>query len=151
MAALHTSVLADTALASRVFAYQRGVYENSLTDRILRCRPDLASEDASLLALSRNHVDLAEWLLEKRSAMPELRRRVNILVQDVPSNRDQHTVFSRLFQSEDPRAMPLLLRFNPHPSSWTQNELSIAVKCGRLEILTFAIQHLAWIAISEEA
>ena len=48
-----------------------------LTKRILRCRPDLATEDAIILAFLRNHLDIVELLLGERDNMSELYERVN--------------------------------------------------------------------------
>ncbi|EQC33884.1 hypothetical protein SDRG_08565 [Saprolegnia diclina VS20] len=47
-----------------------------LTKRILGCRPDLASEDAIILAFLNDHVEIAEVLLDARATkVPELYRR----------------------------------------------------------------------------
>ncbi|EQC33887.1 hypothetical protein SDRG_08568 [Saprolegnia diclina VS20] len=64
-----------------------------LTKRILHCRPDLASEDAILLAFLRNYLDIVEFLLNERATMPELSRRVNFKIS---SNRSGGTLTRRL-------------------------------------------------------
>ena len=37
-----------------------------------------------------------------------------------------------------------ILRFNPRPDMWTDNELSLATRRGHLDNIVFAIDHFEW-------
>ncbi|KDO28615.1 hypothetical protein SPRG_06471 [Saprolegnia parasitica CBS 223.65] len=49
-----------------------------LAQRMVRCRPDLASEDAILLAILQDRLEMADVLLELRATVLELRQSVNL-------------------------------------------------------------------------
>ncbi|KDO28614.1 hypothetical protein SPRG_06470 [Saprolegnia parasitica CBS 223.65] len=130
------------------FPLHVAIYEglDHLAKRMLACRPDLASEDAILLAFMVNRLEMAEFLLDLRSVVPELHRRVNTLVPPPPPHLRQYqpTVLERLMGNESPEAMRLLLRFSPRPDMWTHQELSLATRRGRLDNIAFAIDHFEW-------
>ncbi|EQC33938.1 hypothetical protein SDRG_08619 [Saprolegnia diclina VS20] len=130
------------------FPLHVAIYEgfDDMAKRILHCRPDLASEDAILLAFMENRLEMAEFLLDQRLVVPQLHRRVNAVAPPPPFDLHESwpTVLERLMGNENPKAMPLLLRFNPRPGVWTANMLSLATRRGRLDNIVFAIDHFGW-------
>ncbi|KDO28657.1 hypothetical protein SPRG_06512 [Saprolegnia parasitica CBS 223.65] len=61
----------DDRLPLHVAIYQGFV---ELTKRMLRCRPDLATKDAIVLAMQKSRLEIAAFLLDERATMPALYR-----------------------------------------------------------------------------
>ncbi|KDO28578.1 hypothetical protein SPRG_06434 [Saprolegnia parasitica CBS 223.65] len=111
-----------------------------LTQRILHCRPRLASEDAIVLALQRGRLEVAALLLDMRVTMPGLYRRVHFvrLVRDA-TRRFPGTFLASVLAREDTTALALLHRFGVHLDDFAAHHGYFSVSTARERILQHAI------------
>ncbi|EQC32462.1 hypothetical protein SDRG_09789 [Saprolegnia diclina VS20] len=114
--------------------------------RIVRCRPDLASEDAILLAFSQHRLEIVELLLDLRGAIPELRRCCKVTA-DGSAQRTSYSVGS-LVQSMltygDTKSVVLLQRFGLRPDDVTYGDKLLAIESSTLEHATLALDLFPW-------
>ncbi|EQC25726.1 hypothetical protein, variant, partial [Saprolegnia diclina VS20] len=125
------------------------IYENLalLTERMLECRPDLASEDAIILALQSCRPEIVELLLEKRETVPELRQGNN-LVQDgtVLRNRNISTTFlSSILEHTNSSGVEMLQRFGPRATDFDHIDKQMATANATLDNLALALQLFPWL------
>ncbi|KDO28592.1 hypothetical protein SPRG_06448 [Saprolegnia parasitica CBS 223.65] len=112
-----------------------------LTKRMLRCRPDLASEDAILLAFWKDRLKIADLLLREREDVPELYRYSNC--------NDRRRLYSRclpaILSRPDSKALALFHRFDPSPEEITRYVRLNAVQHATLDNVTLALDLLPWL------
>ncbi|KDO28659.1 hypothetical protein SPRG_06514 [Saprolegnia parasitica CBS 223.65] len=113
-----------------------------LTQRMLRCRPDLAYEDAILLAFYKNRLETVELLLELRSSVPELYRRFDAGSPPGYARRPNFIVRSILpamLAREDSKGVELLQRFDSRPDIFALEIVRDAILSATLDNLTLAV------------
>ncbi|EQC27729.1 hypothetical protein SDRG_14480 [Saprolegnia diclina VS20] len=115
-----------------------------LAQRIVRCRPALASIDAIFLAIRENRLEMAAFLLEHRTSRPELYRRTQLETGDHFSYRfSRHWLCSALARS-DTRGIELIQRVDPSPEMVTESNCRHAIFDATLENATLACTVLPW-------
>ncbi|EQC25729.1 hypothetical protein SDRG_16391 [Saprolegnia diclina VS20] len=115
-----------------------------LTQRILRCRPDLASEDAIMLAFTSSRIEIAEFLLNQRRNVPELRRPLNALVER--QGTQTRWALAQALRSNDSKALMLLVRFGVSNNGVLSSDIRSAIVQGTLTNVMLALELLPWLA-----
>ncbi|KDO28663.1 hypothetical protein SPRG_06518 [Saprolegnia parasitica CBS 223.65] len=118
-----------------------------LTKRMLGCRPDLASNDAILVALSKNRLEIAEWLLDHRAMQPKLYQRTDLNEHDHRLRCVYNALDSILpvvLTRDDTKGLELLQRFGPCPDGMDHGALRRAAYIATRENLTLALDVFPW-------
>ncbi|EQC33956.1 hypothetical protein SDRG_08635 [Saprolegnia diclina VS20] len=118
-----------------------------LTKRMLGCRPDLASNDAILVALYKNRLEIAEWLLDHRAMEPALYERIDLDEHDDRVRLVYNAldgVLPVVLARDDTRGVELLQRFGPCPNGMDHGALRRAAFSATLENLTLALNVFPW-------
>ncbi|KDO28660.1 hypothetical protein SPRG_06515 [Saprolegnia parasitica CBS 223.65] len=120
-----------------------------LTQRMLRCRPDLAYEDAILLAFFYDRLEIVELLLNERATVPELHRRFDTGSTPGDARRRISSIMRAflpaLLTRDDSKGIELLERFGQHPDACTQETLCSAISKATLDNLTLALNCFPWL------
>ncbi|KDO28661.1 hypothetical protein SPRG_06516 [Saprolegnia parasitica CBS 223.65] len=113
-----------------------------LAKRMLRCRPDLASEDAIVLAFWKGHLEIAELLLDERENIPELQNLVRV---EAGARVRKPAILSSVLAQDDTKGVELLQRFGPCPSDFGADDKQIAISEATLENATLALDVFPWL------
>ncbi|KDO28593.1 hypothetical protein SPRG_06449 [Saprolegnia parasitica CBS 223.65] len=114
--------------------------------RLLRYRPDLASEDAILLALKTDRLEIAAALLDQRDVLPTLHRQVNALELAALAEHEVLMVFAKAMARDDRHLLALLLRFRPDETQWptASPAFKAPIAAAAWESLAFLYIHAPW-------
>ncbi|KDO28558.1 hypothetical protein SPRG_06416 [Saprolegnia parasitica CBS 223.65] len=117
-----------------------------LAKRIVRCRPDLASDDAMFLALSKGHFEMAEFLLEQQ---PIASHRGHPSTHSAGPTQQRPRNFPKglllqLLRREDVRGLVLLQRLGLHPSDFSPSDIRMAMQSSTLANATLALDLFPW-------
>ncbi|KDO18174.1 hypothetical protein SPRG_16406 [Saprolegnia parasitica CBS 223.65] len=118
-----------------------------LTKRIVRCRPDLASEDAILVAFSEHRLEIVELLLDLRATVPKLRRRIHV-ADDGSVQRASYftlTAMPKMLSRDDAKGVVLLERFGLRPDDLTSYDMRHAIYQSTLANATLALDTFPWL------
>ncbi|KDO28662.1 hypothetical protein SPRG_06517 [Saprolegnia parasitica CBS 223.65] len=120
-----------------------------LTKRMLRCRPDLASRDAIILAFMKNRLEIVELLLDEREKVPELHQGDDIArTNTTTAERDlRHpsNFLSEMLVRADTRGVDLLQHFGPRPTDFGTVSKMLAIARATLENATLALNVFPWL------
>ncbi|EQC25840.1 hypothetical protein SDRG_16289 [Saprolegnia diclina VS20] len=117
-----------------------------LTKRMLRCRPDLASEDMIVLAFHKDRLDLVEVLLSLRATVPELQARG--LMNETDGRPEYSCYLTRILARDDSKRLILAERFGLRPDEYTAYSRREAFLHATLENATLALQLFPWLCYS---
>ncbi|EQC28730.1 hypothetical protein SDRG_13604 [Saprolegnia diclina VS20] len=125
-----------------------------LTKRIVRFRPDLASEDAIILAVTERRLEIADLLLNARPTVPELYRRINFPHRSDGSDQRFSDLFLHdMMAKKDVKGLQLLVRFGLRPNDFDAPDRSVtrekmfqrAIWDATVENATLAVGCFPWL------
>ncbi|KDO28563.1 hypothetical protein SPRG_06421 [Saprolegnia parasitica CBS 223.65] len=117
-----------------------------LTMRMLHCRPDLASEDAIVLAFVKDRLEIAASLLELRVHVRGLYRRG--IRQRSPGSvwRELFSCYlRRVLARPDATVLVLLQRFGLRPEDFDAYDRRRAMRCATLANATLVLDLFPWL------
>ncbi|EQC31658.1 hypothetical protein SDRG_10823 [Saprolegnia diclina VS20] len=116
--------------------------------RIIRCRPDLASDDVFFLAFCNDHIEIAELLLDQRPRIAELRRRVHPAADGSvsPASPLVAKAVATMLVRDGAKGLALLERFGLRPDDLPQrDDKRDALVGSTLENATIALDLFPWL------
>ncbi|EQC33890.1 hypothetical protein SDRG_08571 [Saprolegnia diclina VS20] len=116
-----------------------------LTKRLLRCRPDLGSEDAIVLAFVMDRLEICAYFLEQRAHVPEVYQRG---IRRRTLGSVWYELFScylrRTLGRQDATVLVLLQRFGLRPEDFDEYDRRRAMRCATLANATVVLDLFPW-------
>ncbi|KDO28664.1 hypothetical protein SPRG_20150, partial [Saprolegnia parasitica CBS 223.65] len=116
-----------------------------LTKRMLRCRPDLVSEDAIVVAFYSNRLEMVELLLDERTNVPELRRNAENSENDVRVQGNMCRILSDMLSRDDASGVELLWRFGLRRGDFARRVVVFSNRLPTSENFTRALAYFPWL------